>query len=113
MAFSKQVALGILLSLRPAHTSPPGLCEANWLTRQLTQPQQPLFSVTLIEKGPSLVNGPPFCHLHAGGNLYREIPDEQCTVLLEQCIEICRLFPHCMDRRQVLLPNPSVVQAIT
>ena len=25
----------------------------------------------LFESGPSLVNGPPMCHLHAGGNLYR------------------------------------------
>lgn len=25
--------------------------------------------VTLIEKGASLVSGPPICHLHAGGNL--------------------------------------------
>lgn len=29
----------------------------------------------LYEAGRSLVNGPPFCHLHAGGSLYREIPD--------------------------------------
>ena len=34
--------------------------------------------VTLFEAGPSLVNGPPICHLHAGGNLYREISDSQC-----------------------------------
>ena len=25
----------------------------------------------LFEAGSSLVNGPPMCHLHAGGNLYR------------------------------------------
>ncbi|MCV5990535.1 FAD-dependent oxidoreductase, partial [Escherichia coli] len=31
------------------------------------------FKVSVIEKGVSLVNGPPICHLHAGGNLYREI----------------------------------------
>ena len=35
--------------------------------------------VTLFEKEASLVNGPPFCHLHAGGNLYREISDAQCV----------------------------------
>ena len=28
--------------------------------------------ITLFERGDSIVNGPPFCHLHAGGNLYRE-----------------------------------------
>lgn len=25
----------------------------------------------LFEAGPSLINGPPMCHLHAGGALYR------------------------------------------
>ena len=25
--------------------------------------------ITLFEKKDSLVSGPPFCHLHAGGNL--------------------------------------------
>ena len=27
----------------------------------------------LFEKKTSLIDGPPMCHLHAGGNLYREI----------------------------------------
>ncbi|NRA83431.1 MAG: FAD-dependent oxidoreductase, partial [Gammaproteobacteria bacterium] len=44
-------------------------------------------NVSLIESGPSLVNGPPICHLHAGGNLYREISQEQCLTLLKQSIE--------------------------
>ncbi len=29
--------------------------------------------VSLFEKRESLVNGQPICHLHVGGNLYREI----------------------------------------
>lgn len=33
----------------------------------------------LFEKKKSLIDGPPMCHLHAGGNLYREIPDEDCV----------------------------------
>merc|ERR1711884_417724 len=37
--------------------------------------------VTLYETNEHLVDGPPFCHLHAGGCLYREISDEQCEVL--------------------------------
>lgn len=37
--------------------------------------------IDLFEQGTSLVNGPPICHLHAGGNLYREISDEQCIAL--------------------------------
>ena len=35
-------------------------------------------NVTVFEKESSLVSGPPFCHLHTGGNLYPEISDEQC-----------------------------------
>ena len=47
---------------------------------------------TLIEKGPSLVNGPPMCHLHAGGNLYREISDQQCLILLKQSIDTVKVY---------------------
>ncbi|QSA20474.1 FAD-dependent oxidoreductase, partial [Vibrio furnissii] len=43
-------------------------------------------NVLLLEKGPGLVNGPPICHLHAGGNLYREISQQQCIELLRQSI---------------------------
>ncbi|MDQ7083616.1 MAG: FAD-dependent oxidoreductase [Sulfurovum sp.] len=43
--------------------------------------------VTLLEKESSLISGPPFCHLHAGGNLYREISDAQCITLLKQSID--------------------------
>lgn len=43
--------------------------------------------VTLFEKESTLVSGPPFCHLHAGGNLYREISDKQCIKLLKQSID--------------------------
>ena len=47
--------------------------------------------VVLFEKETSLVNGPPMCHLHAGGNLYREISDQQCIDLLKQSINTARL----------------------
>ena len=43
--------------------------------------------ITLIEKSASLVCGPPICHLHAGGNLYREISTQQCIELLKQSID--------------------------
>ena len=36
--------------------------------------------ITLFEKENSFVSGPPMCHLHAGGNLYREIDDAQCKI---------------------------------
>jgi hypothetical protein len=62
--------------------------------------------VTLFEKGPSLVNGPPFCHLHAGGNLYRDISDEQCLTLLRQSIDLVRFYPDTVDYRPTVIAVP-------
>lgn len=61
----------------------------------------------LFEKKTSLIDGPPMCHLHAGGNLYREIPDEDCVALLEQCIDILRLYPYSMDVRPTVFAVPT------
>ncbi len=63
--------------------------------------------VTLFEKAPSLVSGPPFCHLHAGGNLYPEISDEQCLTLLKQSIDFTRLYPHGVDHRPTIVALPD------
>lgn len=62
---------------------------------------------TLIEQGTSLVNGPPFCHLHAGGNLYREISDEQCLTLLVQSIDTFKVFPHSVNLRPTVIALPK------
>lgn len=62
---------------------------------------------TLIEKGPSLVNGPPMCHLHAGGNLYREISDEQCLTLLKQSIDTVKVYPHSINVRPTVIALPK------
>jgi len=64
------------------------------------------FEVTLFEKGESLVSGPPFCHLHAGGNLYREISDEQCVTLLRQSIDLLRFYPYAVDFRPTVIAVP-------
>ena len=64
-------------------------------------------NVCLLEKGPSLVNGPPICHLHAGGNLYREISDQQCLTLLAQSIDLLRLYPHAADYRPTVVTVPK------
>lgn len=64
--------------------------------------------VTLIEKGPTLVNGPPICHLHAGGNLYREISDQQCLTLLRESIDLVRLYPHAVDYRPTVIAVPKI-----
>jgi len=63
--------------------------------------------VTIIEQGPSLVNGPPICHLHAGGNLYREIDTHQCTTLLRQSIDTLKLYPDCADYRPTVIAIPK------
>ena len=63
--------------------------------------------VTLFEKGSSLVNGPPICHLHAGGNLYREISESQCLTLLKECIDTLRVFPHTINFRPTMIAVPQ------
>ncbi len=63
--------------------------------------------VTLFEKSPSIVNGPPFCHLHAGGNLYREISDTQCIKLLKQSIDFLRYYPFSVDYRPTAIVLPT------
>lgn len=61
----------------------------------------------VFEKKKSLIDGPPMCHLHAGGNLYREIPDEDCVALLKQCIDILRLYPYTIDVRPTVFAVPT------
>jgi len=63
--------------------------------------------VTLFERETSLVNGPPFCHLHAGGNLYPNISDEQCIKLLKQSIDFLRFYPHVVDYRPTVIALPN------
>ncbi len=63
-------------------------------------------NVKLFEKGPSLVNGPPICHLHAGGNLYREISDEQCITLLKESIDLVKFYPDAVDYRPTVIAVP-------
>jgi len=64
-------------------------------------------NVTLFEKDESLVSGPPWCHLHAGGNLYREISDEQCIALLKQSIDFLRFYPFVVDYRPTVIVLPT------
>jgi len=64
-------------------------------------------NVTLFEKESSLVCGPPFCHLHAGGNLYREISDQQCVKLLKQSIDFLHFYPFVVDYRPTVIVLPT------
>jgi len=61
----------------------------------------------LFEKGDKLVSGPPMCHLHAGGALYREIPIEECIKLLKQSINTLKCFKFCANVRPTLLTVPQ------
>jgi len=63
--------------------------------------------VSLFEKKETLVDGPPICHLHAGGNLYREISDEQCLILLRESIELIQLYPCAVDFRPTVIAVPT------
>ena len=62
---------------------------------------------TLFEQSKTLISGPPFCHLHAGGNLYREISDTQCLTLLRQSIEFAKLYPFAIDKRPTIFATPT------
>ncbi|MEA3370456.1 MAG: FAD-dependent oxidoreductase [Campylobacterota bacterium] len=64
-------------------------------------------NVSLFEKKETLVDGPPICHLHAGGNLYREISDEQCLQLLRESIELVQLYPCAVDFRPTVIAVPT------
>lgn len=62
--------------------------------------------VTIFEKNKRLVSGPPICHLHAGGNLYREISEQHCLDLLKQSIEFVRFFPSVVNVRPTVIAVP-------
>lgn len=62
--------------------------------------------VSLFEKEVTLVSGPPMCHLHAGGNLYREIDDAQCKRLLKESIELLHFYPYAVDFRPTVIATP-------
>ncbi|MFC3023146.1 FAD-dependent oxidoreductase [Vibrio zhugei] len=64
-------------------------------------------NVSLIEKSAGLVDGPPICHLHAGGNLYREISEQQCIELLRQSLQTVRLYPHTLNKRPTVIAIPK------
>ncbi len=63
--------------------------------------------VTIFEREQTLVSGPPFCHLHAGGNLYREISDQQCIALLKQSIDFLKYYPWSVDYRPTVIAVPT------
>lgn len=63
--------------------------------------------VTVFEKESSVINGPPICHLHAGGNLYPDIPIQQCLALLKQSIDTLKVFKHSINIRPTVIALPK------
>lgn len=63
--------------------------------------------ITIFERNNSIISGPPFCHLHAGGNLYREISTQACVTLLKESIELLRVYPQAIDYRPTILAIPK------
>jgi hypothetical protein len=66
--------------------------------------------ITLFESKNSLISGPPFCHLHAGGNLYPEISTKECLQLLEESIDFLKLYPFSIDYRPTVITFPLTCQ---
>ena len=63
--------------------------------------------ISLFEAKNSLVSGPPFCHLHAGGNLYPDITDKERVQLLKESIEFAQYYPFCVDKRPTIIAYPK------
>jgi hypothetical protein len=63
--------------------------------------------VSVFEKQSSLISGPPFCHLHAGGNLYPQISIDECIDLLKDSIEFIKIYPYSIDYRPTILAFPK------
>lgn len=64
-------------------------------------------AVDLFEKNKDIISGPPMCHLHAGGNLYRELSHQNCIDLLTQSIAFMRFFPESINRRPTVIAVPA------
>jgi hypothetical protein len=64
-------------------------------------------NVHVFEKNASPINAPPMCHLHAGGNLYRDISIDDCKTLLRQSIDIAKLYPDSIDVRPTVITVPT------
>jgi len=63
--------------------------------------------ITLFEAKNSLISGPPFCHLHAGGNLYPDISTKECIQLLEESIDFLKLYPFSIEYRPTIITFPK------
>ena len=65
--------------------------------------KNPNYIIHLYEKTDTLLNGPPYCHLHAGGFLYPEMLINDCQELLHDSILFANAFPDCLLKRPTII----------
>jgi hypothetical protein len=63
--------------------------------------------IYLYEKRDCLLQGPPYCHLHAGGILYPEISIEDAQELLSNSIDFANYFSDCLEYRPTIVAYRS------
>ncbi len=63
--------------------------------------------VSLFEERTSIVSGPPMCHLHTGGNLYRELSNENCIDLLTQSLKTQKYLEYAINSRPTIITIPT------
>lgn len=68
----------------------------------------PNISVHLFEKRNTLLKGPPYCHLHAGGFLYPDISLQDCETLLRHSIDFALTFQKSLHLRPTIIAYNSL-----
>lgn len=63
--------------------------------------------IHIYEKRNYILNGPPYCHLHAGGILYPEISLEDAQQLLYDSILFADTFKDCLEFRPTIVAYRS------
>uniref|UniRef100_A0A6C0H6U9 FAD dependent oxidoreductase domain-containing protein n=1 Tax=viral metagenome TaxID=1070528 RepID=A0A6C0H6U9_9ZZZZ len=63
----------------------------------------PNVQVDLYERKNTLLQGSPYCHLHAGGFLYPDISVQDCMELLNNSLEFAEYFGDFLDRRPLIV----------
>jgi len=61
------------------------------------------YTIHLYEKNTTLLTGPPYCHLHAGGFLYPDMNIHDCQELLYDSILFASKFPNYLFKRPTII----------
>lgn len=60
------------------------------------------YKISLFEKDSELLNL-PYCHLHAGGFLYPQLPLDECKELLIHSLLFANFFKNCLEKRPTII----------